>query len=224
MLSRLHFQRITAVSSRLSFSTSSSVSTPCAPCAFHGVLRPTYTTMERMKEEAQIHRDRVESLGLTELLKGFPCSVDIPLEWSSMDAFGHVNNTVYLRYFEVSRINYLRSMASLAGTDFMGDYRNLIVGPIVKSCQVKYKIPLRYPDVVTVATSCRSVGVDRFALSHRLVSQTHRRVASEGEDLIVAFNYKQERKAESLGPQLTNAIAAIQSMCDIVHHVRPNSH
>jgi len=34
----------------------------------------------------------------------------IPIRWGDMDAMGHVNNTVYFRYFEIVRIDWLRSL------------------------------------------------------------------------------------------------------------------
>lgn len=42
---------------------------------------------------------------LPEPLAGFPVRVDIPVAWGEMDAFGHVNNVVYFRYFESARID-----------------------------------------------------------------------------------------------------------------------
>ncbi|MCB1050236.1 MAG: acyl-CoA thioesterase, partial [Acidobacteria bacterium] len=37
-------------------------------------------------------------------LSQYPHRVEIELAWGDMDAFQHVNNTVYLRFFETSRI------------------------------------------------------------------------------------------------------------------------
>ena len=31
----------------------------------------------------------------------------IPIRWGDMDAMGHVNNTVYFRYFEIARLHWL---------------------------------------------------------------------------------------------------------------------
>ena len=37
------------------------------------------------------------------LLDGFPVVAHLPLHWGEMDAFGHLNNVVYFRYFETAR-------------------------------------------------------------------------------------------------------------------------
>jgi acyl-CoA thioester hydrolase len=37
-------------------------------------------------------------------------SMSIPIRWGDMDAMGHVNNTVYFRYLETARIDWIRSI------------------------------------------------------------------------------------------------------------------
>ena len=34
----------------------------------------------------------------------WPVTIELPLLWGQMDALGHLNNTVYLRFFEEARI------------------------------------------------------------------------------------------------------------------------
>ena len=34
----------------------------------------------------------------------------IPIRWGNMDAMGHVNNTIYFRYMEIVRLDWLRSL------------------------------------------------------------------------------------------------------------------
>ena len=36
----------------------------------------------------------------------------IPIRWGDMDAMGHVNNTIYFRYFEIVRIEWVHSVDS----------------------------------------------------------------------------------------------------------------
>ena len=37
----------------------------------------------------------------------------IPIRWGDMDAMGHVNNTVYFRYFEVARLEWMQRVGAL---------------------------------------------------------------------------------------------------------------
>ena len=34
----------------------------------------------------------------------------LPIRWGDMDALGHVNNTVYFRYMEQARIEWVRAL------------------------------------------------------------------------------------------------------------------
>ena len=47
---------------------------------------------------------------MNELLQSFRAVIDIPVKWGDMDAFQHVNNTIYFRYFESVRIAYLEKI------------------------------------------------------------------------------------------------------------------
>ena len=38
--------------------------------------------------------------------------VTLPIRWGDMDAMGHVNNTIYFRYLEIARIDWLRSISA----------------------------------------------------------------------------------------------------------------
>ena len=40
----------------------------------------------------------------------FPVEVELPITWGQMDAFKHVNNTEYFRFFETGRIAYFEKM------------------------------------------------------------------------------------------------------------------
>ena len=44
----------------------------------------------------------------------------IPVRWGDMDAMGHVNNTIYFRYFEIARLDWLFSVGAGAKPDGTG--------------------------------------------------------------------------------------------------------
>jgi len=43
-------------------------------------------------------------------IKKFVFEMRIPIRWGDMDAMGHVNNTVYFRYLETARIEWLSAI------------------------------------------------------------------------------------------------------------------
>jgi acyl-CoA thioester hydrolase len=41
--------------------------------------------------------------------------MSMPIRWGDMDAFGHVNNTVYFRYMEQARISWFEQLGIAGG-------------------------------------------------------------------------------------------------------------
>ncbi|GAA3175790.1 MULTISPECIES: acyl-CoA thioesterase [Streptomyces] len=59
-----------------------------------------------------------------------------PLRWSDMDAFGHVNNAVFVRYLEEARIDFMDRLAPGNGSvSFTG-------GSVVARHEIDYVRPL----------------------------------------------------------------------------------
>ena len=75
----------------------------------------------------------------------WPVSLDVPVAWGDMDAFAHVNNTVYLRWFESARIAYFRAVGVLDRRESDG------VGPILARATIDFRKPVTYPDRIVVS-------------------------------------------------------------------------
>ena len=125
---------------------------------------------------------------MNESLAGFPVVIDIPVAWGEMDALRHVNNIVYFRYFESARIAYFEK---LRFWEFMNQTG---VGPILASIKCKFKIPLTYPETVSVGTRIPSIEQDRFVMEYRAVSHKSQAIAAEGEGVVVSYNYRESKK------------------------------
>lgn len=125
---------------------------------------------------------------MQQFLEGYPVVVEFPVAWGDMDAFQHVNNVAYFRYFENARIVYSTKLG-------LHDYREQKgIGPILGSVRCKYKFPLVYPDTVSVGAKAVSLEEDRFTLKHVVVSHRHQKVAAEGDGVIVMYNYREKKK------------------------------
>ncbi len=123
------------------------------------------------------------------LLAEYPVIVESPVIWGDMDAYEHVNNTVYFRYFESARIAFFDQLKFKEVKDETG------IGPILASTQCRFRIPLTYPDTVSIGARVSDVQGDRFTMHYRVVSHQHKKVAAEGEGLLIAYDYKALTKA-----------------------------
>jgi acyl-CoA thioester hydrolase len=137
-------------------------------------------------------------------LAGFPVVLELPVFWGDMDAFRHVNNIVYFRYFESARIEYLERIGFRQESDNGG------VGPILHSTHARFRRPVEWPDSVIVGARTVGVGEDRFTQEYRLVSKASGQIAAEGGGMLVAYDYPNARKA-SLPPHVVDAIRRIES-------------
>lgn len=122
-------------------------------------------------------------------MAGYPITVDIPVAWGDMDAFDHVNNTVFFRWFETARIAFLAAIEFTAGGQGGG------VGPILASTSCRFRRPVTFPDTITVGVRVASVADDRFTHEYRVVSHGLGEVAAEGEGVVVSYDYVAGRKA-----------------------------
>jgi len=109
--------------------------------------------------------------------------VETPVAWGEMDAFQHVNNVIYFKYFESARIAYFDRVGINEAMKLSG------IGPILASTSCRYKAPLTYPDTVSIATHVTEISEDRFLMKYYVKSHQSGRVAAEGEGLIVFYDY-----------------------------------
>jgi acyl-CoA thioester hydrolase len=104
-------------------------------------------------------------------------STEIPVAWGDMDAFGHVNNTVYLRWFETARIEWLDQV------EFPEDG---VLGPILARTEIDYRRPVKWRDTVTVSVGVIRVGRTSVTLGYRVMSASFGgEVVAEGMTVVV---------------------------------------
>jgi acyl-CoA thioester hydrolase len=84
-----------------------------------------------------------------------------PLRWSDMDAFGHVNNVVFLTYLEEARVDMLFALDS--------PVRDLTEGVVVAQHEIEYKRPLVYrAEPVRVETWVTRIGAAAFDVAYEV--------------------------------------------------------
>jgi acyl-CoA thioester hydrolase len=118
-----------------------------------------------------------------DLLAGYPVVIRIPIQWGEMDAYGHVSNVVFFRYFESARVLYLERCGLLES------YERDKVGAILHSTSCRFRRPLYYPDTAVVGTRVIELGEDRLTMSHELVSEAQDALAAEGTAVVVSYDY-----------------------------------
>ena len=88
---------------------------------------------------------------------------DIEVRWGDLDAFGHVNNTHFLRYLEEARIVLFRGLGVA--------YKNREFGPVVVNVNCNFRREITYPTVVRVRLEATVASDRRLVLQHAMTDR-----------------------------------------------------
>jgi len=136
-------------------------------------------------------------------LAGFPVAVEIPVQWGDQDAFRHVNNAVFLRWFESARIAYWLRIGLHGRVEVDG------LGPILASIRCDYRRPVTFPASIRVAARVVRIGRTSLTIEHRAVVVASKLVAAEGTAVVVLYDYN-EAGPRPVPDDLRDAIHALE--------------
>ena len=113
----------------------------------------------------------------------------IPVLWGDMDGFGHVNNIIYLKWCETSRIELFRSIWNYK----IGNMEEVLerggIGPILANFNMDYKYPVKYPDEIKIETYLTHIGNSSMGIGHELFSQNNDNLVAKAISVVVMLNY-----------------------------------
>ena len=84
----------------------------------------------------------------------------MPLRWGDMDAMGHINNTLYFRYMEVCRLDWIFKQG--VSTDLRGE------GPVVINAFCNFLRQLEFPGDIVVKMFVANPGRSSFETYHTI--------------------------------------------------------
>ena len=114
----------------------------------------------------------------------------ISVQWGEMDAFNHVNNVMYIRWCETARISLFREIWGETGINMKEILDGNGVGPILANFNINYKLPLTYPDEVTIHTNVSQIGNTSFKLNQALFSKkSGNTLVADATSVVVMVNY-----------------------------------
>ncbi|MFV0542634.1 MAG: acyl-CoA thioesterase [Marinicella pacifica] len=126
----------------------------------------------------------------TEFNQAFPVQVTLPVQWGDMDAFDHVNNTMYFRYFETARLAYFEHL------ELLKTMQQDQIGPILAETACRFRRPLTYPDTIRVGASVIENHTFGFLMQYGIYSETQQAVCSVGSGRIVLLDYQSGQKVK----------------------------
>lgn len=121
-------------------------------------------------------------------LTDFHYKTPIAIRFADIDAFGHVNNAVYLTYFEIARSSYWDEVVQW-------DWNNM--GIIIGRAEINYLKPITLHDHVFAYVRTSRIGNSSFDLEYALVKLSNgtEELCTTGSTVCVTFDYQQNSPA-----------------------------
>ena len=110
--------------------------------------------------------------------------IEIQIRFSDVDVMGHVNNAVYLSYFEYTRLYYFEEL--------VGPQWNWIEqGILLVKNEVEYLKPLLLKDKATIEMSIGEIGNKSFTFHYEL--RVNDLVYTKALSTLVCYNSKESK-------------------------------
>ena len=128
------------------------------------------------------------------------------VRFGDLDAMRHLNNVVFLRYFETARIAYLREL--IPAHDPAHPERDEF-GVIFAECHINYRSPVHFDEEVATNLSIGNVRRSSFRVEFEMRVDT--RLVAEGYGVLVGFDYVEQKSThlpEAVVERLESEVAA----------------
>ncbi len=120
-------------------------------------------------------------------MKDSKIKLELRIDWSEIDLFGHINNLSILKYIQSARANYLEAIG------MMPMQVEIKAGPILAATNCQFLKPLFYPGQVIIYSKINNIKNTSFSIQHVILNDQFEKVA-EAQDIIVYYNFKQNTK------------------------------
>lgn len=125
-----------------------------------------------------------------ELLKNYPVVIPCQVDWGHMDAFQHVNNIIFFRYFENVRVEYGIRIGITEDMETKGE------GPILGHAECKYIKPLFFPDTALTGVRVSAIRGSDMHMLYKIVSQNRNEVVAVGTTIGVYYDYRAKHRID----------------------------
>lgn len=122
-------------------------------------------------------------LNLEEEKTKFRFNMKLDIRWSDMDEMRHVNNAVYLTYFEQARVFYFHEACEWNWKE---------IGAILANAHVDYIRPVVFPNPTYIYLRTSKLGNKSFELHYMITSFVKgvEELTTTGHTTMVMFDYK----------------------------------
>ena len=127
--------------------------------------------------------DRLPDTGL------FKHSCDLQIRFSDVDVLGHVNNTVYMTFYDTGKAHFFSDILAREI-----DWKH--VECVIANVDCAFLAPIYFRDDIEVLTRCESIGEKSFKLIQVIREKRSGQLKSACETVMVAFDAREGKAME----------------------------
>lgn len=118
-------------------------------------------------------------------MPSFRFTTDLEIRFRDLDALGHVNNAVYLTYFEIVRTRYWKRLFGLPPADDWGF--------VMVRTECNYRSPALLGETIAIATRVSALRNSSFTFEYRLTERRTGRLIADGLSVQACYDRKSGR-------------------------------
>ncbi len=118
-------------------------------------------------------------------MPAFRFTTDLEIRFRDLDALGHVNNAVYLTYFEIVRTRYWDHLFGLPPPDDWGF--------VMVRTECNYRSPALLGETIAIAARISALKNSSFTFEYRLTESRSGRLIADGLSVQVCYDRTQGR-------------------------------
>jgi len=117
--------------------------------------------------------------------------IKIEVRFADIDVMGHVNNAVYLNYFEQARMHFFRAVI---GKEW--DWINS--GILLARNEIDYVSPTVLTDELQLETRCSRIGTKSLDFEYVafVITSNEKVIRAKGKSVLVCYDYQKKQTIE----------------------------
>ena len=119
-------------------------------------------------------------------MRDFKFSISVEVRFRDLDAFGHVNNAVYITYFEIARSSYWMQLFGIQSFEELGF--------VVVRTECNYRSPLHFGETIRVAAGVSELRNSSFVFEYELTEEKKGRLIADGKSVQVFIDPQGKQK------------------------------
>ena len=126
--------------------------------------------------------------------------IEVQPRFNDFDPMGHVNNTIFMNYFDIGKVDYFRAVWNTEIVDWKE------IGLVIARVETDFISPILMGEKIIVRTTILRIGNKSLELSQQLVNSDTNQLKAAARTIMVGFDVN-TNSAEPITEKCVEAIS-----------------